>query len=169
MSQPVRIVIPNPDWPNHYQKMKHQILKTIGSTPIEHIGSTSVLGLGSKPIIDIMVGVKGREEADHIQQQLENISYTDVTPQPGQAEWFYCLGTGTRELYYHVHLVITESDHWKKQLAFRAILRTEPEHARKYYQLKKELAIKHGSDRDAYTEAKTGFIEEILKRTNGSS
>jgi len=54
MSQPVRIVIPNPDWPNHYQKMKQQILKTIGSTPIEHIGSTSVLGLGSKPIIDIM-------------------------------------------------------------------------------------------------------------------
>jgi len=77
--------------------------------------------------------------------------------------------TGTRELYYHVHLIITESDHWKKQLAFRAILRTEPEHARKYYHLKKELAIKHGSDRDAYTEAKTGFIEEILKRTNGSS
>ena len=71
--------------------------------------------------------------------------------------------TGTRELYYHVHLIITESDHWKKQLAFRAILRTEPEHARKYYHLKKELAIKHGSDRDAYTEAKTGFIEEIFE------
>jgi len=33
--------------------------------------------------------------------------------------------------------------------------------------LKKELAAKHGADRDAYTEAKTSFIESVVNHACG--
>jgi len=45
---------------------------------------------------------------------------------------------------------------------FRGYLRCHPDIARQYCELKRKLAEKHGLDREAYTEAKTPFIESIL-------
>jgi GrpB-like predicted nucleotidyltransferase (UPF0157 family) len=36
--------------------------------------------------------------------------------------------------------------------------------AQEYYQLKKELAAKYGSNRDGYTDAKTPFIESVVAK-----
>ena len=164
MSRRVRIVPPNPEWPTHYSRFRRHIQETIGQAPIEHMGSTSVPGLGAKNIIDIMAGVPDRETANKYQKQLEKAGYTDVTPEPDHQEWFYCISTVDRNPGVHLHLVITDSNHWKRQLAFRDILRADPEIAREYYKLKKDLAEKHGSDREAYTDAKTEFIEETLRK-----
>ena len=43
-------------------------------------------------------------------------------------------------------------------------LSTHPEDAARYEQLKYELAKRFPADREAYTEAKTEFIREILAR-----
>ncbi|MCJ7770744.1 GrpB family protein [Candidatus Bathyarchaeota archaeon] len=57
MAHPVIIVDYDSQWPAIYEEEKQRIL-TVGGDKvlgIEHIGSTSVLGLGAKPIIDITV------------------------------------------------------------------------------------------------------------------
>jgi GrpB-like predicted nucleotidyltransferase (UPF0157 family) len=57
MAHPVIIVDYDSQWPAIYEEEKQRIL-TVGGAKvlgIEHIGSTSVLGLGAKPIIDITV------------------------------------------------------------------------------------------------------------------
>jgi GrpB-like predicted nucleotidyltransferase (UPF0157 family) len=59
-------------------------------------------------------------------------------------------------------MVEKRSEFWKQHLAFRDYLRTHPEKARQYYELKKKLASAYGSDRESYTEAKTQFIESIV-------
>jgi GrpB-like predicted nucleotidyltransferase (UPF0157 family) len=56
---------------------------------------------------------------------------------------------------------------WRRHLAFRDYLRTHPETARQYCELKKKLASEYGSDREGYTEAKTLFIESIVARAMG--
>ncbi len=61
-------------------------------------------------------------------------------------------------------MVEVKSDFWKKHLLFRDYLRTHPETAQKYYELKKKLAKKYTFDRDSYTEAKTPFIESIVAK-----
>jgi GrpB-like predicted nucleotidyltransferase (UPF0157 family) len=156
----------NPGWPEKFEKEKWRINGVIGDRilSVDHIGSTSVNGLGAKPIIDIMVGVECRETADICQKILESIGYDDVTPQPGHDEWFYCLGRGDKGLYYHVHLVIHNSEFHKKHLIFRNYLREQPVRTREYYHLKKKLAREWGGNRRAYTEAKTSFIEETIKK-----
>lgn len=55
-----------------------------------------------------------------------------------------------------------ESEHWEKHLLFRDYIRTHPDVAQQYYEIKKKLAAKHGTDRAAYTEAKTSFIETVI-------
>ncbi|HEX9915444.1 MAG TPA: GrpB family protein [Candidatus Bathyarchaeia archaeon] len=172
MAPNVRVVIVdyNPEWPRLFEEEKLRLRAALGSCAgsIEHMGSTSVPGLGAKPIIDIMVGVRDRAEADLFQRQLEPAGYLDVTPEPGETEWFYCLGRGTRELYYHVHLVVEGSRHWGRQLAFRDRLRADPGLAAEYDELKRRLADRHGEDRKGYTDAKTEFITRVLRKLDSA-
>jgi len=163
----VEIVDYDPQWPIQYEKERSNILDAIGhkALAIEHIGSTAVPGLGAKPIIDIIAGVEGSADADECARLLETIGYDDVTPQPETKDWYYCLGKGLHSVGYHLHLVRYGSEHWEKHIVFRDYLRTNPETAREYDNLKRRLASEHGSNRLAYTEAKTSFIESIISKT----
>ncbi len=60
-----------------------------------------------------------------------------------------------------------ESDFWQDKILFRDFLRANPEVAREYGRLKKELAAEHGADREKYedyTNAKSEFIESVVAK-----
>lgn len=65
---------------------------------------------------------------------------------------------------HHLHLIPFESPLWRDRLAFRDALRRSPALADEYAELKASLAQKYELDRDAYTEAKSPFIERVLAR-----
>ena len=66
------------------------------------------------------------------------------------------------EKRHHLYVSPTTSAELHAQLAFRDRLRTDPDVARAYVALKRELASRYRDDRPAYTEGKTGFIEATL-------
>ncbi len=162
MKQQIIIVDYDPQWPILYEKEKARILAVIGDkvVAIEHIGSTAVPGLGAKPIIDIMVGVHHLAKADECIEPLQGIGYEYVPEYEvsiPERRFF-------RRSHFHLHVVERTSDFWERHILFRDFLRTHPETARQYHQLKTELAAKFGSDRDAYTAAKTSFIESVVAK-----
>src|ERR1700755_3034313 len=55
----------DPNWPALFGQERPSIEHALGSFAlvIEHVGSTAVPGLPSKPIIDLLVGVPSLEEA----------------------------------------------------------------------------------------------------------
>ena len=55
----------DPTWPILFEEESVRIKKALGSfaLAIEHVGSTAVPGLPSKPIIDLLVGVPSLQEA----------------------------------------------------------------------------------------------------------
>lgn len=73
----------------------------------------------------------------------------------------HCNGRRT----HHLHLVLLGSDDWINRVRFRDILRANPFVAQRYVNLKRKLAEKIGSDREAYTHAKSKFVEDTLKST----
>jgi GrpB-like predicted nucleotidyltransferase (UPF0157 family) len=166
----VIIVDYDPQWPTLYEKEK-ELVRTVlmhRICALEHVGSTAVPKLGGKNIIDIMAGVSSVDEANQCILPLESIGYNDVTPQPGNTEWYYCLGKGPHSVGYHLHLVKFNSEHWKRHLVFRDFLRNNPQIAQEYFNLKKRLAAKYKTDRLGYTEAKSAFIESILTASKRS-
>ena len=172
MGRPVRIVDYDFQWPILYKEEKCRILEVIGHkvVAIEHVGSTAVPDLGGKPIIDIMAGADQSTDADECVLLLQNLDYKNVTPEPEEPDWYYCLskvyqGENVKLLNYHLHLVKFKSDHWRNHLLFRDNLRNHPEVAQEYYRLKKSLAAMYGSDREGYTEAKASFIESVIAKT----
>jgi GrpB-like predicted nucleotidyltransferase (UPF0157 family) len=57
---------------------------------------------------------------------------------------------------------------WSEQFAllFRDYMRTHPEDARRYAELKTRLAQAYRDDRHGYTDAKSDFIWEIMSQAN---
>jgi GrpB-like predicted nucleotidyltransferase (UPF0157 family) len=167
VTAPVIIVEYDPRWPAWYEEEKQLILKAAGDLvlAIEHIGSTAVPGLGGKPIIDIMPGMRSLADAERCIQPLQSIGYeyvpeyNDLMP---ERRYFHKGPAEART--FHLHAVELASDFWERHLLFRNWLRTHPEDAQEYYRLKKNLAARFGRDREGFTDAKTPFIESVVAR-----
>jgi GrpB-like predicted nucleotidyltransferase (UPF0157 family) len=164
---PVVIVDSDPRWPALYEQERDRILAVVGSLiiGIEHIGSSAVPGLGGKPIIDIMPGVRSLVDAEQCIEPLEGIGY-EYVPKYNELipERRYFHKGPPQGRTFHLHAVERGSDFWDGHLLLRDWLRTHPEDAQEYYLLKKELAARFGRDREGFTEAKTPFIESIVAR-----
>jgi len=128
---------------------------------IEHVGSTAICGLSAKPIIDIAAAVPEAANAERCVRPLKNIGY-QYRGENGIARRYYFVKGEPRT--HHLHMVESGSDLWKSHLLFRDYVRKHPEVAEEYERLKRDLAIKYERDREAYTEGKSRFIEEVLKR-----
>lgn len=157
----------DPKWPIMYEEEKAKILSVIGHkvVAIEHIGSTAVPNLGAKPIIDIMVAVRHLSDAEECIEPLKSIGYEYVPENEISIPERRYFQKGTSEApnqHSHLHMVERTSDFWQRQLLFRDYLRAHPDVANQYCQLKKKLAAKHGSNREAYTDAKTSFIKSVV-------
>lgn len=165
VSAPVVIHPYNPLWPRLYEKEKDIIKRTLGPSllSLEHIGSTSVPGLMSKNIIDIMAGVADKMAAEQCLSRLHLAGY-DNAKDLDHPEWFYLLYKRLEGSYCHLHIVKEKSEHHSRHIAFRDWLCSHPEDAREYERLKIKLAEKHRNDRVGYTNAKSDFIEGILER-----
>lgn len=79
----VKLVPYDANWPQQYEAERCFILEAVGKKilSIDHIGSTSVPGLGAKAIIDTIVGVADKKTSDEI---LEAISPSDISALAGE-------------------------------------------------------------------------------------
>jgi GrpB-like predicted nucleotidyltransferase (UPF0157 family) len=169
MPAPVVIVEYDPRWPVLFQEERGRILKATGDLviAIEHIGSTAVPHLGGKNIIDIMGGVRPLAAAERCVEPLAGIGY-EYVPEYNEIipERRYFHKGPPEARVFHLHMVEYPSDFWTRHLLFRDWLRSHPEDAEEYSQLKRKLAARFGSDREGYTDAKTFFIESIVARAH---
>jgi GrpB-like predicted nucleotidyltransferase (UPF0157 family) len=166
---PVEIFDYDEEWPLEFEKEKANIMSVISRriVAIEHIGSTAVHGLCAKPIIDIMVGIRRLADAEHCIAPLGSIGYEYVPEYEASIPERRYFRKGPSEKpnkHFHLHMVEHGGGIWKKQLLFRNYLRTHPEAAQQYCELKKKLAAKYRLNREAYTDAKTEFIESIVRK-----
>ncbi|HZI19756.1 MAG TPA: D-glycero-beta-D-manno-heptose 1-phosphate adenylyltransferase [Pyrinomonadaceae bacterium] len=157
----------DPRWPGMFEEVRRQILEAVGEhvEAVEHIGSTSVRGLASKPIIDIMVAVGDLEDAPLCYTPLHRLGFVYVPRHEAvlpERRYFRRGLPGATT--HHLHMVERHSQFWEEHLLFRDYLRAHPEVTRDYEALKRDLAARHRTDRGAYTEGKTDFIRSALAR-----
>ncbi len=117
--------------------------------PIEHVGSTAVLGLCAKPVIDVMVGVASLTESAPAKDVLSRAGYQYAEYKTEVMHWFCKPSFELRT--HHIHLIPFESELWHQRLAFRDALRASNALATEYAELKQVLARTFEFDREAYT------------------
>jgi GrpB-like predicted nucleotidyltransferase (UPF0157 family) len=164
----VRIFSYDPKWPEKYEVERGRLVALFPEAflAIEHVGSTAVPGMAAKPIVDMIGGVGSMEEADALLPALCQNGYStsaEFNATLTDQRWLMRHANGHRT--HHLHLIIHEAIEWRRKITFRNALRANPDVARRYQELKANLAKAMGSDREAYTSAKAEFVEEIVRGT----
>ncbi len=160
---PVEVVSYDASWPAKFEAERLLLEVVLGpwlGGPIEHIGSTAVPLLAAKPVIDIMAAVHTLEASRCSIEPVAAVGYVYYPYKPDVMHWF--CKPSARHRTHHLHLVPFESPLWQERIGFRNALRESPALAAEYAELKLQLAKKFRHDREAYTQAKTPFVERVL-------
>jgi GrpB-like predicted nucleotidyltransferase (UPF0157 family) len=165
----IQIVEHNPNWEKHFFLEADAIHNAIEDVKIyiDHVGSTSVKGMPSKPIVDILVSTPDWNSVEAVVEALTKIGYhinekCDETPR-----YFLVKYLPNNETSFHVHVCEPERRWAREMLIFKDELSRNDQLAKDYASLKFALASKHKNNVQAYIVGKRNFIENGL-RTNQS-
>ncbi|WP_370568632.1 GrpB family protein [Fictibacillus sp. 26RED30] len=139
------------------------LLSAFGVNQVEHIGSTSILNLPAKPIIDLMATIPSLEFINRIAEKLNAHDWHYVPPELDKQPWrrFFVKVEHDKRVA-HLHLMLEGEERWDQLLTFRDKLRANPHLVNEYAVLKSHLAQDYNNDRERYTEGKTEFINKVL-------
>ena len=153
----------DPRWADKFTHYAQIIKNALGATAlsIEHVGSTSVPGLAAKPIIDIVVVVENSSSEDAYLPAFVAAGYTLRVREP---EWHQHRMFRTLGLDVHVHVFSHGCVEVERMLAFRDHLRGAADDRQLYESVKRQLVRRDWPDMNAYAQAKSEIIAEILAR-----
>ncbi|MFA6303003.1 MAG: GrpB family protein [Legionella sp.] len=158
----------NAAWPK-LAEAEIKAIKTIARDlpycAIEHIGSTAVPELSSKPIIDIFITVPLTAELEQWVSPLESLGYLYWADNPDKEHLRFFKGMPPygEARTHHIHIVHANNDTIEHRVLFRDILRQDEKIRMQYEALKLQLSQSHPTDRELYTDKKAAFIQSVLK------
>jgi GrpB-like predicted nucleotidyltransferase (UPF0157 family) len=161
----IEVVPHNPAWADMF-KVEAEKISTVFSpeiVAIEHIGSTAIVGIRAKPIIDILVEVRDIEVVGRFNDEMIQLGYEPRGEFGIPGRRYFSKGTDTMRTH-HVHIFQTGNPEIERHLNFRDYLRAHSKDAQAYSHLKEELAQRFSDDPDNYTDAKSEFIREIDRK-----
>lgn len=179
----------NPDWTNAYNEMENNLKRHLNflNPVIEHIGSTSIIGLTAKPIIDILVGIPNQDQLDKVIEPLTSndyIFYEKYNSAMPYRRFFIKLKKKPDNffipnVYYekdevpkelneyklaHIHIFEHNSFHWTRHIAFREYLKKNADIKKEYQKLKIYLSTLDWRDGNEYNSAKNDFIKQAEEK-----
>ncbi|MGE6596731.1 GrpB family protein [Bacillus proteolyticus] len=173
MKQFITVEKYNIQWESEFCKLQTLINNVMGEfiLSIEHVGSTSIKDLASKPILDVDVVIEDYDVFPKVIKRLEHIGYFH------QEEWSFkgreafgrkdqyvpWDGKHTIWMEHHLYVFDKNSEELRRHVAFRDYLRGNPDLTIEYEKLKKELA-ETAESRASYSLGKTEFIEYVLEK-----
>lgn len=160
------------EWEIEAQSTIERLRKILGATAkdIQHVGSTSIISIKAKPIIDIAVAVDNFDYILALESKMKSGGFwyrpkSELADQLLFASGSLYEGTGDMQTHF-IHVVHTNSMEWKNYINFRNYLNNTPEAARAYEDLKVSLAAAAPIDagREKYLAGKHEFIAYTLRK-----
>lgn len=160
VEESVHISAYDPQWPVLFGD---EACRISGGLPedlaIEHIGSTAVPGLAAKPIIDIMVGAEAYHDITGVRAALAALDYEDLGEAGVPGRIYFRRRAGTA---FNIALVARGDPLWTCNLALRNYLRTNPDAAREYADVKYEAFNRGTRSLLAYSAYKSAVVTRLI-------
>ena len=166
VDQPIELVDYDPTWSARFVEQKTRLTMILNpwlAREIEHIGSTSVPGLRSKPIVDILAPVHSLAASRAAMPILEGDGWLFWPDDPNQDYRLWFLRPNPTARTHHLQIIQHNHPSFRALIVFRDVLRRDVKARAAYSALKADLANEHQSDRNAYSNAKTEFVQAILE------
>lgn len=161
----VKLVKYNPEWIELFNKEKILLRELLGqdAVSIEHIGSTAILDIMAKPVIDIALGIDFKK-LNEIKSILENNNWI-FRPKFGDINKHIVFAKGNdEERTHYLHLMQYGSKEWNERIIFRDYLNNNEKDRIEYEKLKIQAMNKFSDDRKNYTKEKDEFIQKIIDK-----
>lgn len=153
------LVVPyDPRWVDQFRDVGCRLRDELGdlAVRIDHIGSTSVVGLDAKPIVDVQVSVVSLDPVEAYRLPMERCGLVWRPDNPELTKRYFRERPRGRRTHVHVRRIGSFSEQFA--LLFRDYLRGHPTRAAEYALEKQRLAPLLLMDRPAYVDAKVPFI-----------
>jgi GrpB-like predicted nucleotidyltransferase (UPF0157 family) len=166
ITQPIVVSDYDTAWAAWFETLRQRIWPAVGqiAVRIQHVGSTAVLGLAAKPVIDLDVVVASDRDVPPVIDRLAPLGY----------RWQGDLGVPGREAFqlirdeqlppHHLYLVVDNSKADLDHRLLRDLLRADPVARRRYEALKRRNAGLARDDMSFYEAAKAALVAELLTR-----
>jgi GrpB-like predicted nucleotidyltransferase (UPF0157 family) len=162
----VEVVPHNPRWRDAFEAEAKHVAAALGENvvAVHHIGSTAILNIYAKPVVDLLVEVRDIAEVDGQSSAMESLGYEAMGEYgiPGRRYFRKDNREGIRT--HHIHAFEAGSAEVERHLAFRDYMIAHPGDAQRYSELKRRLAEEHPQSPDGYMDGKDGFIKEMDRR-----
>jgi GrpB-like predicted nucleotidyltransferase (UPF0157 family) len=153
----------NKKYPIIFEEERKELQTIIPDAKIEHIGSTSVKGLGGKGVIDIIVGIK-KGNMENTKQKLINQGYEHEKSGSKKDRLFFTKEKGIwKKRRFHIHLTKYNSTIWHQALKFKNHIIENKKTQKEYAKLKKHAIKLCKGNGKIYRECKNDYIQNILK------
>ncbi|PZD97016.1 GrpB family protein [Paenibacillus sambharensis] len=164
-----RIASYDPEWVKEFNRLGVALREALGSAAIriDHVGSTSIVGMEAKPIIDIQISVVNLDDEKTYIQQIEQLSFCLRIDNPDKTKKYFRETHGKRRTHIHVRQAGSYAE--QVTLLFRDYLRLSPEDCRRYSEEKHRLFDLYKDDRSRYVEGKGPIVWDILMKAHSWS
>jgi GrpB-like predicted nucleotidyltransferase (UPF0157 family) len=150
-------------WSQAFILISKQIREQLSLTiDLYHIGSTSIPGIVAKPVLDILAVVHNLDEFDRCRSDIDFLGF-EWKGEYEISKRRYCplYDNAKKIAYVHMHVFEKTNQQVESHLIFPEYLRLHPDDARKYENLKLNLAV---GKREDYANGKADCIAEILHK-----
>ncbi|MEM7512655.1 MAG: GrpB family protein [Bacteroidota bacterium] len=158
----IEVLAYDPAWKDRFNLLAKGLRASLGERAlrIDHVGSTSVVGMWAKPIVDIQISVRSLDLLEEFRLPLVQLGYVFREDNPDLTKRYFREKPGTTRTHIHVRQVGSYSE--QEALLFRDYLRQQPEEAERYSAFKQSLAVQHRDFPKRYVEEKAPFIHAML-------
>jgi GrpB-like predicted nucleotidyltransferase (UPF0157 family) len=166
VTRKVEIVPHDPNWQGVFEAESQQVTAALGNNAIaiHHIGSTAIPPIHAKPIVDMLVAVTDIFKVDENNASMQALGYEVMGEFGIVGRRFFRKDNNRGTRTHHIHTFEISSAQIDRHLAFRDYMRSHPEDAQKYSELKQYLAQEYPQDIAGYMDGKDEFIKEIDRK-----
>ena len=158
----VKLLPHNPAWEREFISVREELQAVWGDNilDIQHVGSTAILSICAKPILDVAVRLKSIHAMDV--KRLQACRYDYCGAQHGKDGYHLFVLRGENQVSLrHIHCYDRKEKEFEQLVGFRDYLNGNEAAAMQYEALKIQLAAKYPYDREAYTRGKEQFIQTV--------
>ncbi len=149
-----------------YEEEKNNLLHIYDGkiSSIEHVGSTSIKGIKSKPIIDILIQTDDLDDfKKYTEECVEGETYT-VKKEPTMGGDYLVRKEEDGKVKALIHVYQTGDMNGITSIMFRDYMNSHEDERKRYESLKLELLAKYKNERKKYTYGKDEYIKGVINK-----
>ena len=157
----------DPDYPHVFAEVVKAIHGVLPSVQIEHVGSTSVPGLGGRRVLDIVIPAE-QGSHDEIVSRLLSIGFvksplTHIQPMlTGMVQY------NGKDYPMLLYTLPPDSEICQGWITFRTYMQQHPEEVQRYADVKKQAIAEGKTHPWIYQQAKTPYLESLVTKMSKS-